>query len=45
MGGQLFSPLMASYESPTVAVARVLGMISSNPDGCRLELTTMARRS
>jgi hypothetical protein len=29
----------------TVAVARVLGMISSKPEGCRLEDTAMARRS
>jgi hypothetical protein len=29
----------------TVAVARVLGMISSNPEGCRFEETAMLRRS
>jgi hypothetical protein len=29
----------------TVAVARVLGMSSSRPEGCRLELMARARRS
>jgi hypothetical protein len=29
----------------TVAVARVFGMSSSNPDGWRLELTATDRRS
>ena len=28
-----------------VAVARVLGMSSSNPEGCRFELTATERRS
>jgi hypothetical protein len=29
----------------TVAVAMVLGMISSKPEGCRFELTATDRRS
>ena len=29
----------------TVAVASVLGMIVSNPEGCRFEVTAMERRS
>jgi hypothetical protein len=28
-----------------ITTARVLGMISSNPDGCRLLLTARERRS